>query len=250
MHPYEQVSEHLRERIRSGELRPGARLPSVRDLASQHAVAPETARRALSWLAESGAVRTTQRGTYVADHPPVGSSPTDRLGLWRRSGSTLPGAEYAQGLQCQWVRPPQHVAEIHDLEPGAAAHRRTYLIREGVALPDGDAGAAVGDPADRVIATVTEWWAPDVVEATPGLDDPRICPGHALTVVQDACERAPTSGRDAARAREAEGMEADRLRVRPGAPVLAVAWQWSDSALMVYGEMTVRSGVDIGYTHG
>ena len=47
---YLQLIESIKRRIVSGELLPGQRLPSVRDLAQTYAVNPNTAQRALSEL--------------------------------------------------------------------------------------------------------------------------------------------------------------------------------------------------------
>lgn len=67
---YIKVADHLEARIRSGDLRPGARLPGERDLALDYGVSIGTVRRATDVLRERGAVVTLPaKGTYV-----VGSS--------------------------------------------------------------------------------------------------------------------------------------------------------------------------------
>ena len=53
---YLQLIESIKRRIVSGELLPGQRLPSVRDLAQTYAVNPNTAQRALSELERDGLV--------------------------------------------------------------------------------------------------------------------------------------------------------------------------------------------------
>jgi DNA-binding GntR family transcriptional regulator len=55
--PYEQIAEHLRRQIDSGELRPGDRLPSIREIASTWQVAKATADRAVAALRTEGLVR-------------------------------------------------------------------------------------------------------------------------------------------------------------------------------------------------
>jgi CheY-like chemotaxis protein len=60
------VYEALRERIRSGELAPGAKLASHTELAAEFGVAPLTMRQVLSRLEEEGFVSREQgRGTFV-----------------------------------------------------------------------------------------------------------------------------------------------------------------------------------------
>ncbi len=64
---YQEIAESLRRRIAAGELAPGARLPSVRDLAERWQCTPGTVSRAYRALADEGLV-TARRGsgTHVA----------------------------------------------------------------------------------------------------------------------------------------------------------------------------------------
>ncbi|AKF11512.1 Fibronectin/fibrinogen-binding protein [Sandaracinus amylolyticus] len=61
------IAAHFREQIRSGALRPGERLPPVRELARRWRVALATASRAIAVLKQEGLVRAEPRvGTIVA----------------------------------------------------------------------------------------------------------------------------------------------------------------------------------------
>ncbi|MGW6279875.1 GntR family transcriptional regulator [Kribbella sp. NPDC055071] len=76
--PYRRIVEELRGRILSGELRPGERIPSVRQLAQRWGVAIATATRAMATLRDEGLVEATVgSGTVVSSrarrHPAVGS---------------------------------------------------------------------------------------------------------------------------------------------------------------------------------
>jgi GntR family transcriptional regulator len=65
-HVYVQLADHIAERIESGALAPGARLPAERDMATQYGVAYETVRRATAVLRERGLIITLMgRGTFV-----------------------------------------------------------------------------------------------------------------------------------------------------------------------------------------
>ncbi len=55
-HLYEQIAESLRRRIAQGDLKPGERLPTVRDLAQQWDCTPSTVSRAYAILADEGLV--------------------------------------------------------------------------------------------------------------------------------------------------------------------------------------------------
>lgn len=64
---YRQVAAVVRERIRSGELRPRDPIPSESSMVADHGIARDTARAAVALLREEGYVITLpQRGTYVA----------------------------------------------------------------------------------------------------------------------------------------------------------------------------------------
>jgi GntR family transcriptional regulator len=64
--PYLQVAEDLRGAIAAGDLRPGERLPSGRDLARRYGVAVMTMQKALALLRDEGLVASYQgRGVFV-----------------------------------------------------------------------------------------------------------------------------------------------------------------------------------------
>jgi GntR family transcriptional regulator len=70
--PYQQIEEQLLSAIQRGDLRPGALLPTVRQLADDLNVAPNTVARAYASLAERGwLVSEGRRGTRVADRVPT-----------------------------------------------------------------------------------------------------------------------------------------------------------------------------------
>ncbi|MDR0992120.1 MAG: GntR family transcriptional regulator [Ruminococcus sp.] len=58
---YLQIAERIREQIASGELAPGGKIPTVREIAETAGVNPNTVQRALSDL-ESAALVASERG--------------------------------------------------------------------------------------------------------------------------------------------------------------------------------------------
>jgi DNA-binding GntR family transcriptional regulator len=67
-----QVAERIADRIRSGAVPIGARLPSAADLAQQEGVAERTARKAVAHLAALKVVDVVPSvGAYAAQVPPV-----------------------------------------------------------------------------------------------------------------------------------------------------------------------------------
>jgi GntR family transcriptional regulator len=63
--PFEQIRRQLADQIRTGAVPSGARLPSVRQLAGDLALAPGTVARAYSELEADGLVETSKTGTRV-----------------------------------------------------------------------------------------------------------------------------------------------------------------------------------------
>lgn len=65
---YVRVADDIAAKISSGELAPGARLRSERDLADEYQVSVDTIRRAAELLRERGLIETVQgSGTYVME---------------------------------------------------------------------------------------------------------------------------------------------------------------------------------------
>ena len=71
MPPYLQIEQQIQGFIERAELGPGTPLPTVRQLAHDLGVAPNTVARAYSELQEEGWLKSYGRlGTVVADRPP------------------------------------------------------------------------------------------------------------------------------------------------------------------------------------
>ena len=65
---YQQIMENIRGAVLGGELPPGGRVPSVRELAMQAQVNPNTMQRALTELERDGLVYSQQTsGRYVTE---------------------------------------------------------------------------------------------------------------------------------------------------------------------------------------
>ena len=67
---WRQIEEGVRRLVALGALTPGAAVPSVRDLARELRVNPNTVARAYQRLTENGVLSVRRgEGTYVADQP-------------------------------------------------------------------------------------------------------------------------------------------------------------------------------------
>ena len=72
---WSQIEEGVRHLVALGRLDPGAALPSVRDLAREQRVNPNTVAKAYQRLAVAGVVEARRgEGTFVVEHPPALSS--------------------------------------------------------------------------------------------------------------------------------------------------------------------------------
>jgi len=65
--PWRQIAQIYRERIVSGELAPGDRLPSIRSIAQEYEVATTTAQKVIEALRNEGLAVTSPMGTFVAE---------------------------------------------------------------------------------------------------------------------------------------------------------------------------------------
>jgi GntR family transcriptional regulator len=76
---YQQIQDQVRYGVAAGRLRPGEQLPTVRALAVDLAVNPNTVIKAYTELERQGFLTTEQgSGTFVAPRPAVALAPADR----------------------------------------------------------------------------------------------------------------------------------------------------------------------------
>jgi GntR family transcriptional regulator len=69
---WNQIEESVRHLVASGALQPRDVLPSVRDLAREQRINPNTVAKAYQRLVDAGILETRRgEGTFVAEHPPA-----------------------------------------------------------------------------------------------------------------------------------------------------------------------------------
>lgn len=107
--PFEQLRSQIARRAGTGELPAGTKLPTVRALAAQLALAVNTVARAYRELESDGVVVTEgRRGTFIAmtsgDSPDAAAAAAEYVAAARRLGLTQ--AEATHLVDRAWVSPP------------------------------------------------------------------------------------------------------------------------------------------------
>ncbi|MFD7901853.1 GntR family transcriptional regulator [Kitasatospora sp. NPDC059747] len=232
---YTVIADHYRQRILSGELEPGTKLPSNKEICGRWGVAVATVSRALQHLQVEGYVRTSPRGTFVADDPRVTASSQERLARVSRRKSSLMDGETSRVTAAELVVPPLYVADLFDLDTGDQIIRREYVVGRGRA---------------RTMFAVS-WYpahfaalCPDLLSTNPARND-----GMTARVLE-ATGRTITVGRDDMHAREASPREASALALSPGSAILALVHRWSDEqGIIEYTECCLPTRFTIGYDY-
>ena len=77
---YEQIKDGLKRLIITGAIAPDEKMPSVRELASQLAINPNTIAKAICELEQEGYIYTiTGRGSFAADRKDISAGRNDQL---------------------------------------------------------------------------------------------------------------------------------------------------------------------------
>lgn len=152
---YAEIAAQIRRQIESGELRPGHRLPTLREVMQQHGVAQQTASRAYRVLKAEGLTRaTTGGGTVVAD--PGSDNVAARVRAWAATGRALSAREESRILEIATVGADATVAPRLDVDPGTPVTvRRRVVSRDGTP-----------------VHLSSSYYPPYVIEAVPELTEP------------------------------------------------------------------------------
>lgn len=147
--PAEQIADDLRTEITSGELPPGGRLPSERQLADRYRVSTTTAVRAMERLRDEGLIDSKAgAGRFVRRPRQLVRVGSDRYARWRRSAGKAPFQAEMEAAGVEWRQEVLELAEVPAddevarwlaVEPGALVwvrRRRTWAEGEPTQLAD------------------------------------------------------------------------------------------------------------------
>ncbi|MFI9333037.1 GntR family transcriptional regulator [Kitasatospora sp. NPDC052868] len=152
---YAAIAADFRRQIESGQLRPGDRLPTLREVMTEYGVAQQTAARAYKALRADGlTTATTGGGTVVAQ---LGSDNiAARVRSWSATGRALGESESSRIVEVGTVGADETVAARLDVEPGSPVHVRRRVVSRG------------GVP----VHVSSSFYPPHVIEVTPELTEP------------------------------------------------------------------------------
>ncbi|AXB43460.1 GntR family transcriptional regulator [Amycolatopsis albispora] len=196
---YHQIAHGIRSRIVSGELPPGASVPSERQLAEEHRVARPTAAKALRLLQHQGYVESRHgSGTIVREDLPGARG--HRFAPSRTLDVSFPAETGLVVLVAEEAVVPPHVADAFGTPAGHRGVRRQVLLSD-----------THGIPAELR----TSWFGGEVAARAPDLLDTGLSPAAVDEYVTERAGPRPSFGRDLVRARMATADERERLQL-PG----------------------------------
>jgi GntR family transcriptional regulator len=134
-----QIAEELAHLILSGELQPGALMPSERELIDRYGTTKSTAGKAIALLQAEGLVRAeTGRGTFAQDIPkvkrvrripPRGDGSGSSFAEEMRKAGLEPSTKL---VQAELIQPPAEVARRLDMAEGEQALiRKRHMFADG-----------------------------------------------------------------------------------------------------------------------
>jgi len=210
--PYKQVADELRDAIVSGQLAPGAAVPSVRALAQQYEVTNVTASRAVDLLRSEGLVDTQLgRGTFVRAQKPVihvrsylTVDADGQRATWSSDGERQGFAATQEISELATVPAPADVAELLDIPTDSPAVVRRRILR-----------------ADGVPVQLSDSYYPVELAAGTELAEPARIPGGTVAALERLGVEIDRF-RDELHLRMPSPRESRALRLGKGVPVVRI----------------------------
>jgi GntR family transcriptional regulator len=209
---YRQVANEIIERIERGELRPGDRIPSAREIVEQKGISSATAARVLGTLRDEGWADTSPgRSTVVRERSPL-TQGSSRIGMVRRGGSGLLDGETVEFVEARAEQGAQEVADALGIEAGdeVVLRRRRYLDAAGVSVVS------------------TTWVTAALAEQLPAFTQPEKLPKMSMGYIEDQTGRKATQQRATHSVGAVPEDIAPQLDVEAGTPALKVTNRYLD----------------------
>jgi GntR family transcriptional regulator len=205
--PYRRIAAEIKGRIERGELQPGDRIPSVREIVKNEGVSVATATRVASVLRAEGYAETIPGIGTVARMPSKITTGPDRLQLQRNTGSGFLPGERVEIVSAGMVQASDEVADALGVEVGSQVvqRRRRYLDDDGVT------------------ALSTSWLPQELGEAAPELLSTGPLPKMTFGLIEDRTGRRAVKRRDVVSIQAVPADIAALLDVEPGEAALSMA---------------------------
>jgi DNA-binding GntR family transcriptional regulator len=232
--PYLQIVRQITEQIRNGDLPPGSRIPSTRQIVDTYGVAIATAGKVLERLRRDGLIVTEAGKPATVARPQSG--PQAYAVSMRNTGKIYAPGHYAVIVSAGLLGGddvPQRVIDALELEPGARVVIRRERVTHG--------------PDDRALSTSVSWFDGTLAKQAPLLLATERIVGGTPSYIAETTGRGPSRrGRVVRSASAATESEAENLAVEPGAPVLRGRnWYLADDGSVIeYGESVTIQGLE------
>ncbi|WP_433376973.1 GntR family transcriptional regulator [Streptosporangium sp. CA-115845] len=206
MAPYRRIAAQIRARIESGEIRPGDRIPSVREIMRDEGVSTATATRVAAVLRAEGYAESVPGVGTLAGLPKKITAGSDRLRMLRATGSGYRSGERAEMLSAGFVPAPEEIADALGVETGA------FVVRRRRAYHD-----------DRGVVVVSTSWLPgELGEAAAELLVAEPLPQMTFGLVEERTGRRAVRRRDVVAIKPVPEDIASVLGMRNGLPTLTM----------------------------
>lgn len=216
--PYQRIAAQIKGQIERGELHPGDRIPSIRDIVRDEGVSIATATRVAAVLRAEGYAETISGIGTVARMPSKTTTGPDRLQLQRTTGSGFRPGERVEIVSAELVPADAEVADALGVEEGSSVvqRRRRYLDDDGV------------------IALSTSWLPGELAEAAPELISTGPLPKMTFGLIEDRTGRRAVKRRDVVSLRPVPADVAPLVKAEPGSLALSMANTYWDQ----HGQVT------------
>ncbi|MDT0308044.1 GntR family transcriptional regulator [Streptomyces sp. DSM 44917] len=216
--PYRRIAAGIKERIRKGELRPGDKIPSVREIERAEGVSTATATRVAAVLRSEGYAESIPGVGTIVKAPRAQTTGPDRLAMLRAGGDGFRSGERTEILASELVPAPEDIASALGVEEGGEVVQRQRLYAD-----------------DQGVVTLSTSWLPGhFAEAAPELLRTAPLPKMTFGLVEERTGRRAVRRRDIVAIRPIPEDIAEILGVPAGASGLTMTNCYWDQ----YGDVT------------
>ncbi|GLZ43716.1 GntR family transcriptional regulator [Actinokineospora sp. NBRC 105648] len=210
---YVTIAAYLREMIKKGELAPGAKLPTNKDLTRDWNVSAIVARQAIATLKTEGLIYGVKgKGVFVTERRQLVRVAPSRYSRGKptrtyRAEAATARQKLEKTANTVQTQATEDIAERLGIEPGDAVSETTYFFR-----------------ADGVPVTSSQAWEPLELTAGTAIEWPEQGPYAHLGVVDrfEQIGQVATEVQEELVIRMPEPSEAQHLEIPPGVPLVEV----------------------------